>query len=270
MVDLMQNPPRGTVRIAVVGKYTDLVDSYKSVQQGLIHGGVASEVGVEIDWLSSEEFEGRDPGARLGGHHGVLIPGGFGPRGIEGMLRTIRWVRENGRPFFGICLGLQCAVIEFARHVAGMPRANSLEFDSESPDAVICLMDSQREVTHKGGTMRLGAYPALLREGTKAAEAYGEREISERHRHRYEVNPAYRDRLEREGLLISGISPDGKLVEMIELAEHPWFVACQFHPELKSRPTRPHPLFAAFVRAAVQQAGIATAGTRSAVMATGS
>ncbi|MEX1259137.1 MAG: CTP synthase [Gemmatimonadota bacterium] len=269
MVGLMRNPPGGTVRIAVVGKYTDLVDSYKSVQQGLIHGGVANEVGVEIDWLSSEEFESRDPETRLGAHHGVLIPGGFGPRGIEGMLRTIRWVRENGRPFFGICLGLQCAVIEFARHVAGMPQANSLEFDSETPDPVICLMDSQREVTHKGGTMRLGAYPALLEKGTKAAEAYGTLEISERHRHRYEVNPTYRDRLEREGLRISGISPDGKLVEMIELADHPWFVGCQFHPELKSRPTRPHPLFAAFVRAAALEAGIEERGARSAVVGAG-
>jgi len=270
MVGLMQNPSRGSVRIAVVGKYTDLVDSYKSVQQGLIHGGVASEVGVEIDWLSSEEFENREPGGVLAEHHGVLIPGGFGPRGIEGMLRTIRWVRENGRPFFGICLGLQCAVIEFARHVAGMPRANSLEFDSETPDPVICLMDSQREVTHKGGTMRLGAYPAKLVEGTKAAESYGTLDISERHRHRYEVNPTYRERLEREGLRISGISPDGKLVEMIELADHPWFVGCQFHPELKSRPTRPHPLFAAFVRAAALEAGLEAKVSQSAAVGAGS
>jgi CTP synthase len=258
------------VRIAVVGKYTDLVDSYKSVQQGLIHGGVASEVGVDIDWLSAEELESRDPASVLAEHHGVLIPGGFGPRGIEGMLRTIRWVRENGRPFFGICLGLQCAVIEFARHVAGMPRANSLEFDSGTPDPAICLMDSQREVTHKGGTMRLGAYPATLLAGTRAAEAYGTLDISERHRHRYEVNPTYRARLEQEGLRISGISPDGKLVEMIELAEHPWFVGCQFHPELKSRPTRPHPLFAAFVQAAAREAGIEMPGVQGAVVGAGS
>jgi len=256
MVELIRSPPRGKVRIAVVGKYTDLVDSYKSVQEALIHGGIANEVGVEIDWLSSEEFEAREPSEGLSRYHGVLIPGGFGPRGIEGMLRTIRSLRESGRPFFGICLGLQCAVIEFARNVSGLPLANSVEFAADSPDPVICLMDSQREVIHKGGTMRLGAYPAVLEPGTRAAEAYDTLEISERHRHRYEFNPSYRDRLQSDGLMVSGSSPDGRLVEMVEIPEHPWFVGCQFHPELKSRPTRPHPLFASFIRAAVRQADL--------------
>jgi CTP synthase len=256
MVELIRTPPRGSVRIAVVGKYTDLVDSYKSVQEALIHGGIANEVGVEIEWLSAEEFESGDPADALGHVHGLLIPGGFGPRGVEGMLNTIRWAREEGRPFFGICLGLQCAVIEFARNVCGMGSSHSLEFAQDPPDPVICLMDSQRNVTHKGGTMRLGAYPALLADGSRVASIYGEREISERHRHRYEVNYAYRERLEEHGLGLSGVSPDGKLVEIIELPDHPWFVGCQFHPELKSRPTRPHPLFASFIEAAARTAGL--------------
>jgi CTP synthase len=256
MVELIRDPPRGRVKIAVVGKYTDLVDSYKSVQEALIHGGIANEVGVDIDWLSSEEFEKSGPAERLSDYHGVLIPGGFGARGVEGMLSAIRWLRESGRPFFGICLGLQCAVIEFARNVSGVNTSHSLEFDPDTTDPVICLMDSQREVTQMGGTMRLGAYPAVLREGTRAREAYGTGEISERHRHRYEVNPDFRARLEADGLVISGISPDGRLVELVELTDHPWFVGCQFHPELKSRPTRPHPLFSSFIRAASLQAGL--------------
>ena len=170
------------------------------------------------------------------------------------MLKTIRWARESKRPFFGICLGLQCAVIEFARNVCGLDESHSLEFSSESPDPVICLMDSQRNVTHKGGTMRLGAYPAQLEPGSRVAEIYGTEEISERHRHRYEVNDQYREQLEGEGMRLSGRSPDGKLVEMVELESHPWFIGCQFHPELKSRPTRPHPLFASFIGAAARQA----------------
>jgi CTP synthase len=256
IVENILHPKRGTVRIAVVGKYTNLVDSYKSVQEALIHGGIAHEVKVEIDWISAEVFESEDPATRLSSYHGLLIPGGFGPRGIEGMLRTIRWAREEGRPFFGICLGLQCAVIEFARNVCGLREANSMEFAGASPNPVICLMDSQRQVTDMGGTMRLGAFPANLSPGTKVAEAYGKTEISERHRHRYEFNYDYRELLEGKGLCVSGVSPDGKLVELIELADHPWFVGCQFHPELKSRPTRVHPLFAAFIGAAVREAGI--------------
>jgi CTP synthase len=267
MVDRIRSPRGGTIRIAVVGKYTNHVDSYKSVQEALIHGGIANGVHVDIDWISSEVFDHvEDPGERLDPYHGILIPGGFGPRGVEGMLRTIRWVREGGRPFFGICLGLQCAVIEFARNVCGCDGANSLEFDPDSPHPVICMMDSQREVTEKGGTMRLGAYAARLRPGSRVADVYGELEISERHRHRYEVHHLYRERLEAAGLSMSGLSPDGKLVEMIEIADHPWFVGCQFHPELKSRPTRPHPLFAAFIRAAVKRAEGRSAPSREATV----
>ena len=256
MVERIKHPGKGEVRIAVVGKYTDLVDAYKSVQESLKHGGIANDVGVEIDWLSSEQFEHQTGAERLQAYDGLLIPGGFGPRGIEGMLTAIRWAREHELPFFGICLGLQCAVIEFARNVVGLAESDSSEFAESSPDPVICLMDSQRNVTSKGGTMRLGAYPAVLKAGSRSAVIYGATEISERHRHRYEVNNAYRERLEAGGLTLSGTSPDGKLVEMIEIAGHPWFVACQFHPELKSRPMAPAPLFASFIQAAARHAGL--------------
>jgi len=254
IVECVKNPTAGTVRIAVVGKYTDLVDSYKSVQQGLIHGGIANDVRVEIDWVSSENYEAGTLDHHFEGFDGLLIPGGFGDRGIEGMLMAIEWARENGLPFFGICLGLQCAIIEFARNVCGRAGANSVEFDPNTTDPVICLMDSQQQVTTKGGTMRLGAYAASLREGSRVEQVYAEREIKERHRHRYEVNNEYRELLEEQGLMMSGTSPDQGLVEMIELSDHPWFVACQFHPELKSRPTRPHPLFASFIGAAAAHA----------------
>ena len=264
MVERINQPGRGDVRIAVVGKYTELVDSYKSVQEALIHGGIANDVGVDIDWLASEQFE-HDAGAeRLQAYDGLLIPGGFGPRGIEGMLAAIRWARERELPFFGICLGLQCAVIECARNVVGLAESDSSEFAEASPDPVICLMDSQRNVTTKGGTMRLGAYPTLLRPDSRVAEIYGETEISERHRHRFEVNNAYRERLEAGGMAISGTSPDGKLVEMIEVASHPWFIACQFHPELKSRPLSPAPLFASFIEAAARHAGLLAVEPRAA------
>ncbi|MGH7466024.1 MAG: CTP synthase, partial [Longimicrobiales bacterium] len=264
-------PKQGSVRIAVVGKYTSLVDSYKSVQEALIHGGIANDVGVEIDWLSSEDFEvpSRDQkhasnGERAGGngkrgpdllkdYDGLLIPGGFGVRGVEGMLDAVRWSRENGLPFFGICLGLQCAVIEYARNVCGLSESNSAEFKGDLTEAVICLMDSQRQVTDLGGTMRLGAYAARLTPGSRAAEAYGTLEISERHRHRYEVNNAYRELLGKNGIRFSGVSPDGDLVEIIEIPDHPWYIGCQFHPELKSRPTEAHPLFAAFIAAALER-----------------
>lgn len=256
MVERIKHPSRGHVRIAVVGKYTELVDSYKSVQESLIHGGIANDVGVDIDWLSSEQFEHEKGAERLQAYHGLLIPGGFGPRGVQGMLSAIRWARERELPFFGICLGLQCAVIEFARAVVGLTDSHSSEFAESSPDHVICLMDSQRNVTSKGGTMRLGAYPAQLRPGSRVAEIYGASEISERHRHRFEVNNAYRDQLEAGGMTISGTSPDQRLVEIIELGSHPWFIACQFHPELKSRPMSPAPLFASFIRAAAGRAGL--------------
>jgi len=254
MVERVKNPSSGTVRIAVVGKYTELVDAYKSVQQGLIHGGIANDVKVQIEWVSSERYEAGALERHFEGFDGLLIPGGFGDRGIEGMLMAIEWARENGLPFFGICLGLQCAIIEYARNVSGRTGANSLEFDPETEHPVICLMDSQQQVTTKGGTMRLGEYAASLQEGSRVEEVYADQEIKERHRHRYEVNNEYRELFERSGLIMSGTSPDQGLVEVIELPDHPWFIACQFHPELKSRPNRPHPLFASFIKAAAAHA----------------
>ncbi|MDZ7779692.1 MAG: CTP synthase [Gemmatimonadota bacterium] len=253
MVRTIKQPSSGEARIAVVGKYTELVDSYKSIQEALIHGAIANDVKVRTEWLSSEKLgQDTDIATTLSQYDGLLIPGGFGPRGVEGMLEAIRWAREHELPFFGICLGLQCAVIEFARNVCGLYESHSSEFSQDVSDAVICLLDSQLQVTTKGGTMRLGAYPCVLAEGSRAREIYGAVEISERHRHRFEVNNHYRDLLTEHGLTISGTSPDGGLVEMIEISEHPWFIAGQFHPELKSRPTRPHPLFASFVEAATR------------------
>jgi CTP synthase len=246
--------PKREVRIAVVGKYTDLHDAYKSVSEALIHGGIAHDAGVRVDWHGSDQFTDQETAGRLlAGYDGLLVPGGFGVRGIEGMIHAIRWAREHDLPFFGICLGLQVAIIEFARTVCGMEGTTSTEFEPECDAPVISLMADQRQVKDLGGTMRLGAYTARLRAGSRAAQAYGTTEISERHRHRWEVNNAYRDLLAEHGLRLSGQSPDGGLVEMIELPEHPWFVGCQFHPELKSRPMRPHPLFAAFIGAAVEQ-----------------
>ena len=243
--------PRDRVRIAVVGKYTELVDSYKSVQEALIHGGIANDVGVDISWISSDLFTSEQRAAEvLGSVHGLLVPGGFGVRGIEGMLDAIRHARESGLPFLGICLGLQTAIIEFARNVCGLDDSHSSEFAPECANPVISLMESQQHVTDMGGTMRLGAYPCRLRPGSLAADVYGVPEVSERHRHRYEVSNSYRDLFAENGMRFSGLSPDGSLVEMIELPAHPWFIGCQFHPELRSRPTRPHPLFAGFVAAA--------------------
>ena len=250
MVRRFKHPESGEARIAVVGKYTNLVDSYKSIQEALIHGGISNDVKVSIEWLSSEDFDGENHVNLLKDFQGLLIPGGFGQRGIEGMLAAVRWSRVNEIPFFGICLGLQCAVIEFARNVCNLEDSHSTEFLEDASDPVICLLDSQRQVTKKGGTMRLGAYPCILGEGTTARDIYGIPEVSERHRHRFEVNNNYRDLLNDHGLTISGTSPDGALVEIVEITNHPWFVASQFHPELKSRPTRPHPLFASFIEAA--------------------
>lgn len=244
--------PSAKVRIGIVGKYTDYADSYKSVQEALIHGGIANDAGVEIAWTSSDLF--TDPVAArelMGRFDGLLVPGGFGVRGVEGMVEAVRAARETGTPFFGICLGMQVAIIEFARHVCGLEDSNSSEFVPECSNAVIALMESQQHVTEMGGTMRLGAYPCRIRAGSKVAEIYGMPEISERHRHRYEVSNQYRELFQEKGLRLSGLSPDGSLVEMIELPDHPYFVACQFHPELKSRPTRPHPLFASFVAASL-------------------
>jgi CTP synthase len=246
--------PHGAVRIAVVGKYTDLHDAYKSVNEALIHGGAANDVRVQLEWIASDRFADQDAAARLlQGFDGLLIPGGFGERGVDGMIEAIRWARENGLPFFGICLGLQVAIIEFARNVCELPDTNSTEFEPECASPVISLMQSQRDVSNLGGTMRLGAYTARLRPGSRVAQAYGTHEISERHRHRWEVSNAYRDVLAEYGLRLSGQSPDGGLVEVIELPDHPWFLGCQYHPELKSRPTRPHPLFSAFVAAAIRR-----------------
>ncbi len=251
MVDRILEP-KHHVKIAVVGKYTDLHDAYKSVGEALLHGGIPHNCGVSIHWLGSERFTSQAAaGEILKEFDGLLVPGGFGERGIEGMIEAIHWARENQLPYFGICLGMQVAIIEFARNVAGMDGTTSTEFKPDCSNPVIALMESQRDVTDLGGTMRLGAYAARLKEGSHAAEAYGTLEISERHRHRWEVNNAYRDVLTENGMILSGQSPDGGLVEMIELGDHPWFVGCQFHPELKSRPTRPHPLFAAFVGASL-------------------
>jgi CTP synthase len=245
--------PRDRVRIAVVGKYTDYADSYKSVQEALIHGGIANDVGVDIQWMSSDNFTGPDRAAEiLSDVDGLLVPGGFGVRGVEGMVEAIRHARLVGQPFFGICLGMQTAIIEFARNVCGLEDPHSSEFAPECDNPVISLMESQQHVTDMGGTMRLGAYPCRLARGSRAAEIYGQPEVSERHRHRYEVSNTYRDLFVQHGMKLSGLSPDGQLVEIVELAKHPWFIGCQFHPELQSRPTRPHPLFAGFIAAAAK------------------
>ncbi|MCB9558783.1 MAG: CTP synthase [Kofleriaceae bacterium] len=248
--------PKRKVAIGFVGKYVQLVESYKSLNEALIHGGIANDCKVEIRHLDSELIEQDGAAAVLGDVDGVLVAPGFGARGTEGKIAAVRLAREQKLPFFGICLGLQMAVIEFARDVCGLADANSTELDDKTPHPVVDFMPDQRGITEKGGTMRLGAYPCVLKVGSRAAEAYGTSEISERHRHRYEVNNNYRDTLERHGMVLSGLSPDGRLVEMIELpvAVHPYFVACQFHPEFKSRPWAPHPLFARFVKAAVEHA----------------
>ena len=238
------------VKIALVGKYTELHDAYLSVVESLSHAGTFNDVHVEIKWVDSTKLTDDNAAEILSDCDGILVPGGFGDRGIEGMISAVRYARENNVPYFGICLGMQMAVIEFARHVAGMEGANSSEFDIKCPYPVIDLMLEQVGITQKGGTMRLGKYPCVLEPGTKSAEAYGELEISERHRHRYEFNNKYREELSAKGLRLAGLSPSGKLVEIIELPEHPWFVGAQFHPEFKSRPNRPHPLFFRFIEAA--------------------
>jgi CTP synthase len=250
MVDHMARPS-GNVTIGVVGKYVDLPDAYLSVVEALRHGGTANDVSVEVRWIPSDAVDGLLAESYLTGVDGILVPGGFGIRGVEGKIQSIRHARENDIPFLGLCLGLQCAVIEYARNVVGYKDANSTEFDPTTSHPVIDLMESQQEVEDKGGTMRLGIYPAKLDDGSLAARLYGEPLIYERHRHRWEVNNRYRKDLEEAGLVMSGVSPDGRLVEMIELADHPFFIASQFHPELKSRPDAPHPLFAGFIRAAV-------------------
>jgi len=246
--------PRDRVRIAVVGKYTELVDSYKSVQEALIHGGIGNDVGVDISWLSSDLFTSATRAREiLSAYHGLLVPGGFGVRGVEGMVEAIKAARETRLPFLGICLGMQVAIIEFARNVLKLDDSHSSEFAPECENPVVSLMESQQHITDMGGTMRLGAYPCRLARGSKAAEVYGVPEVSERHRHRYEVSNQYRDAFVEHGLRLSGLSPNGSLVEIVELSDHPWFIGCQFHPELQSRPTRPHPLFSGLVAAAMGQ-----------------
>ena len=252
MVKRIIQPNLGQVKIAIVGKYTELVDAYKSIHQALIHGGISNDVGVKMSWISAEDYENGSSLEGLKDYDALLIPGGFGERGVPGMLMAVEWARENKLPFFGICLGLQVAIIEYSRNICKLTNADSMEFSDDTDQPVICLMDSQRNVTRKGGTMRLGSYPAILAKDSKVASIYCNSEIKERHRHRYEVNNDFRTYLEEAGLSMSGTSPNGELVEMIELKDHPWFVACQFHPELKSRPTRPHPLFASFIEAALK------------------
>ncbi len=251
IVRLATKPPKGEVEIGIVGKYVELKESYKSLHEALVHGGFANEVHVKTRYVDAEAIERDGAPAHLGGLHGVLVPGGFGKRGVEGKIEAIRHARENKVPFFGICLGMQTAVIEYARNVAGLAGAHSGEFSPESKDLVIDLMPDQKGVVDKGGTMRLGAWPCQLEKGSLAAGIYGKGDISERHRHRYEVSNEYRAGLEQAGMRMSGRSPDGHLVEIVELDGHPWFLGCQFHPEFKSRPTSPHPLFKDYVGAAL-------------------
>jgi CTP synthase len=261
IVDRVKNP-EGEVNIAVVGKYTGLLDAYKSLNEAITHGGIANRVKVNVEWIESEVFEEPDALDRLEGIHAILVPGGFGKRGTEGKIAAARFARENNIPYFGICLGMQMATVEAARHMAGVAEAGSSEFD-ELDDPVVGLItewikedgsvEQRTSETDLGGTMRLGAYPAVLTEGSKVAEIYGTTEISERHRHRYEVNIGYVKQLEEAGVVFSGMSPDGELPEIIELPDHPWYIGVQFHPELKSKPFDPHPLFASFIEAAVAQ-----------------
>jgi CTP synthase len=244
--------PKHHVRIAICGKYVSLKDAYKSIIESFVHAGVANDAHVELVWVSSENIKKHGAEQYLDNVDGLLIPGGFGERGVEGKIESIRFVRQHGIPFFGICLGMQCAVIEFARNVCGLEGAQSSEFNREAPHPVITLLSEQREVTNMGGTMRLGAYPCVVAEGTNSHKAYGATQISERHRHRYEFNNGYRDQIFGAGMIPAGLSPDGTLVEIVEIPKHPWFVGVQFHPELKSRPTNAHPLYRDFVAAAVR------------------
>jgi len=251
VVDVLKNP-KDSVRIAVVGKYMSLKESYKSLLEALVHGGIANDAKVELDCIEAEQLEQEAADIVLKNVDGILIPGGFGDRGSEGKIAAIRYAREKGIPFFGICLGMQMAVVEFARNVCGLERANSTEFDLQTPHPVIHLMEEQKAIESKGGTMRLGAYPCVLQNETLAAKLYGREKISERHRHRYEFNNSYRAEFGAKGMVLSGLSPDSNLVEIIELKGHPWFLGCQFHPEFKSRPMDSHPLFRGFIEAASQ------------------
>jgi CTP synthase len=245
------SPGRGEVKVGIVGKYVDLKESYKSLNEALLHGGIANNVKVDLQFVDSQDVEDKGAEALLSGVDAILVPGGFGVRGTEGKIQAVRYAREKRVPFFGICLGLQMAVVEFSRNVLGLSGANSLEFDEHTAHPVVTLMESQVKVQDKGGTMRLGSYACALKQGSLARKLYGEDVINERHRHRYEVNNAYRGRLQEAGLAVSGHNPELNLVEMIELPDHPYFVGCQFHPEFKSKPFAPHPLFSGFIGAAV-------------------
>lgn len=252
MIERIKNPS-GEVTISLVGKYVHLKDAYKSVVEALTHGGVENDVKVNLRLVDSEEVEMKGPNELLDGSSGILVPGGFGQRGIEGKIASIRYAREKKIPFLGLCLGMQLATVEFARHVAGLEGANSTEFDPNTSFPVITILPEKKNLKDMGGTLRLGAYPAILKENTLARRVYGVKRIRERHRHRYEFNPKFREILTEKGLVVSGESPDGVLVEIIELRDHPFFIAVQFHPEFKSRPTRPHPLFVHFIRAAKEE-----------------
>jgi CTP synthase len=251
VVQVLKNP-KDSVRIAVVGKYMSLKESYKSLLEALVHGGIANEARVELDCIEAEKIEQEGADTLLKHADGILIPGGFGDRGSEGKIAAIRYARENRTPFFGICLGMQMAVVEFARNVCGLQGANSSEFDLQTPHPVIHLMAEQKAIDSKGGTMRLGSYPCILQNETLTAKLYGREKISERHRHRYEFNNSYRAEFIAKGMVLSGMSPDGNLVEIVELKGHPWFLGCQFHPEFTSRPMASHPLFRGFIEAAIE------------------
>jgi CTP synthase len=252
VADVVKNS-KDSVRVAVVGKYMSLKESYKSLLEALVHGGIANEVHVDLDCIEAEKIEQEGVQAVLKDIDGLLIPGGFGDRGSEGKIAAIRYARENQIPFFGICLGMQMAVVEFARNVCGLDGANSSEFDLQTPHPVIHLMEEQKSIDTKGGTMRLGNYPCVLQNGTLAAKLYGREKISERHRHRYEFNNTYRAEFGAKGMVLSGLSPDSNLVEIVELKNQPWFIGCQFHPEFKSRPMDCHPLFRGFIQAAMEK-----------------
>ncbi len=263
LVHRIQNP-RHTVTIGITGKYVDLTESYKSLHESLVHGGIANDTKVELEYISAEDLEGGDPAELLKNCDGILVPGGFGSRGMEGKIRAIQYAREHKVPFFGICLGMQLAVVEFARNVAGLKNADTVEANPNTPDPIIFLMTEwfdfrtqktqvRDENSDMGGTLRLGSYPCVLKPKTLAHDAYKQDEIEERHRHRYEFNNTYRKQLEEKGLIVSGASPDETLVEIVELADQPWYLGCQFHPEFKSKPMRPHPLFREFIRAALTE-----------------
>ena len=254
VVSKFNNPPH-EVCIGIVGKYVNLTDSYKSLNEALVHGGIANNCKVKLKFVDSEKVEAEGLGSELDDVDGVLVPGGFGIRGIEGMITAAQFSRENNIPYFGICLGMQMAVVEYARNICSLARANSSEFDSQTPYPVIDLLPEQREVTDKGASMRLGAYPCVVSPDSFAFAAYGQKEISERHRHRYEFNNDYKKILTDKGLQITGASPDGRLAEIVEIKDHPWFLGCQFHPEFKSRPLCPHPLFRDFVKASIEKNG---------------